>query len=255
MIACDAILLAGGRGERLGQDRPKAMVTLGGQPLFVHALRKLDQHPRIGRIVLVVPREAEAAEEVRNAAAASEVEGLEVVKGGESRQASVMAGLQVLKRRGVERHQFVLVHDSARPVLNSGLIDRCLAGLEGEGPGASGDVIPGIPTASWGRGPAGVIPGLPVRETLKLVYESRVVMTQPREQLYSVQTPQGFRFGPLFDAHERALRQGHDVTDDAGLLEWLGMTVTVVPGDSDNLKVTYPEDLLLAERILEAGVR
>jgi 2-C-methyl-D-erythritol 4-phosphate cytidylyltransferase len=86
---------------------------------------------------------------------------------------------------------------------------------------------------------------------LKLVFERRVVMTQPRERLFAVQTPQVFRFGMLRDAHRKARSLEMLGTDDAALLEWLGIPVVVVDGDPENLKVTYPEDLVLAELLLE----
>jgi 2-C-methyl-D-erythritol 4-phosphate cytidylyltransferase len=87
---------------------------------------------------------------------------------------------------------------------------------------------------------------------LKLVFENRVVLTQPRESLYAIQTPQCFRFGPLIAAHRRALRDGVHVTDDAALLEWQGIPVAMVPGETGNLKITFAEDLDFAERLLRA---
>jgi len=255
MTGCDVLLLAGGRGERLGQDRSKALAPLLGKPLFVHAFERFAAHPRVERVVLVVPSGRADAEEIRAAvltlSESAQAKLLFTVHGGRERQDSVRAGLEALARHETERRRIVLVHDAARPFVSRGLIDRCLAALEDAVVTTrDSQVLPGIRTASWGAGPAGVVPGLPVRETLKLVYDGRVVMTQPREQLYAVQTPQGFRFGPLLEAHRRAEARGHTATDDAGLLEWLGIAVAVVPGDSGNIKITYPEDLLLVERML-----
>ncbi|MCA9757678.1 MAG: 2-C-methyl-D-erythritol 4-phosphate cytidylyltransferase [Candidatus Eisenbacteria bacterium] len=255
MNGCDVLLLAGGRGERLGHGRPKALVPLLGRPLFAHAFERFASHPRVERIVLVVPADPSDAEEVRAAVRElpedQRAKLMTSVLGGAERQDSVRAGLEALARQETERRRIVLVHDSARPVVTHAIIDRCLAALEnGDATHPASHVLPGLRTASWGAGAAGVVPGLPVRETLKLVYSGRVVMTQPREQLYAVQTPQGFRFGPLLEAHRRAEARGHQVTDDAGLLEWLGIAVVVVPGDSANIKVTYPEDLVLLERML-----
>lgn len=255
MTGCDVLLLAGGRGERLGRERPKALIPLLGKPLFAHAFERFAQHPRVERIVLVVPSDPRDAEDVRAAteslSEAARGKLLITVRGGQERQDSVRAGLEGLARQATDRKRVVLVHDSARPVISRGIIDRCLDALDNvEATAPPSHTLPGIRAASWGAGPAGVVPGLPVRETLKLVYHGRVVMTQPRDQLHAIQTPQGFRFGPLLEAHRRAESRGHQVTDDAGLLEWLGMAVVLVPGDTWNIKVTYPEDLSLVERLL-----
>ena len=255
MTGCDVLLLAGGRGERLGQDRSKALALLLGRPLVVHAFEHLASHPRVERIVLVVPSEPRGAEDFRAVlellSEPARAKLLLTVHGGRERQDSVRAGLEALSRQETDRRRIVLVHDAARPFVSRGLIDRCLGALEDSAVVVPhSHVLPGIRTASWGSGPAGVVPGLPVRETLKLVYNGRVVMTQPREQLYAVQTPQCFRFGPLLEAHRRAEARGHTATDDAGLFEWLGMVVVVVPGDVGNIKITYPEDLVLGEKML-----
>lgn len=255
MGGCDVLLLAAGRGERLGGEQPKALIRLAGRPLFLHAFARFAAHARVERIVVVTPMDPAGADEVRSALGRLEpgeaAKLMATVGGGAERQDSVRAGLELLSRHETEKRRMVLVHDAARPFVSASLIDRCLDALEDGSLGAGeSELLPGLRTASWGPGPAGVVPGLPVRETLKLVYGGRVVMTQPREQVWAVQTPQGFRFGPLLEAHRRALARGHVVTDDAGLLEWLGIAVVVVPGESGNIKITYPEDLVLGEKML-----
>jgi 2-C-methyl-D-erythritol 4-phosphate cytidylyltransferase len=240
---CDVLLLAAGRGERLGGETSKARVQLSGIPLFLHALRALASQPRIERIVLVAPAAPEGElDEIRSLA---EKDGhpqlFAVVPGGEKRQDSAWAGLRVLKESGTQEDRIVLVHDAARPNVSARLIERCVTALRAPLPETEQGRLPGVGARrEWGGGPAGAIPGLPVRETLKMVFDGRVVLTQPREGLYAVQTPQAFRFGPLYQAHRRAREMEVYATDDAGRL---------VEGESANLKVTYPEDLVLAEHL------
>lgn len=262
--AVAAVLVAAGRGERLARERPKALVALADRPLFCHALATLLEIPAIGAVAVVAPGESEAVRAVREeiqARFSQEQAGrVLIVPGGEERQDSVLAGLESLSAEGWLPEAIVLVHDAARPLLSPGLVRRCLAGMK-EPLGRGGQVeLPGLERGDGPTGlPAGVVPGLPVRETLKLVFEERVVLTQPRENLWSAQTPQVFRLGPLLGAHRRARRYGMRATDDAALLEWQGMAIRLIPGEPSNLKITYPEDLVLAERLLgfrpEDGVR
>ncbi len=249
-----AVLVAAGRGERLSQERPKALVNLAGQPLFLHSLRTLLASPVLGSVVLVAPSDPAALRamqaELEKCLDPEVTTRVRLLPGGEERQDSVLAGLESLHAAGTSPEAIVMVHDAARPLLSLDLIERCLAAMSDPlDRGAQVD-LPGL-----GRGddpsplPAGVVPGLPVRETLKLVFEERIVLTQPRENLWSVQTPQVFRLGPLLTAHRRARRYGMRATDDAALLEWQGMAVRMIAGETGNLKVTYPEDLELAERL------
>jgi 2-C-methyl-D-erythritol 4-phosphate cytidylyltransferase len=171
-----------------------------------------------------------------------------VVPGGAERQDSVFAALSALDGDRIGPDTLIVVHDAARPLLRPDLLNRCLeamdlrldSGGQGDLPGLAQDEVAG-------SRPAGVVPGLPVRETL--------INTQPRDGLYAVQTPQVFRFGALIRAHRRAHRYGLRATDDAALLEWQGLPVRIVPGDSENLKVTFPGDLELAGRLLESRPR
>jgi len=248
---CDVVLLAAGKGRRLEQGQCKAGVELLGRPLFLHAFRRFLDHPRVERVVLVVPPEEPESSQVR--AAVPDLgpgsKSVYLVPGGERRQDSTFAGLTRLSELGVRGDRIVLVHDAARPVVTAALIDRTVGALDGPAERKQ-ESLPGLDPSTWGTGSAGAIPGLAVRETLKLAVEGRVVMTQPRDNLFAVQTPQAFRFGPLFDAHLRARQHGHDFTDDSALLEWLGMSVRLVEGDAANLKVTYAADLALAEELM-----
>jgi len=209
-----AVLVAAGRGERLGDDRPKAFVRLGDLPLLAEPLRRLDDCEWVDAIVVVAPPEWEepailCAEEI----GASKVSAC--VTGGATRVDSVRAGVAEVP----EDAAVVLVHDAARPVLPDDVIPRLLGPL--------------------GQGWDGAVPGLPLTDTVKRVQRDAVVETLPRDELWAVQTPQAF-VAPVLRA---ALDGAGDATDCASLVEARGGRVTVVPGDERLLKVTTPADL------------
>jgi 2-C-methyl-D-erythritol 4-phosphate cytidylyltransferase len=209
-----AILVAAGRGERLGLDHPKAFAKLGEDPLLAEPLRRLDESDWIDRIVIVAPPGWEEpaillAEEL----ACSKVHSC--VAGGETRSESVRAGLAEVPDDAL----VVLVHDAARPLLPPEVIERVLGPL----------------SEGWD----GAVPGLPVADTLKRVVDGAVVETVERDSLYAVQTPQAF---PA-DVLRRAVATGAEATDCAGLVEAAGGRVTVVEGDPRLLKVTTADDL------------
>ena len=210
-----AILVAAGRGERLGLDQPKAFAKLGEDPLLAEPLRRLDASDWIDGIVLVAPPGWEEpsillAEEL----ACSKVHSC--VPGGETRTESVRAGLAEVPAAAL----VVLVHDAARPLLPEEVIERVLASL----------------SEGWD----GVVPGLAVSDTLKRVGPDGTVQeTVPRDSLYAVQTPQAF----LSDVLRRAVADGAEATDCAALVEASGGRVKVVDGDERLLKVTTADDL------------
>jgi 2-C-methyl-D-erythritol 4-phosphate cytidylyltransferase len=210
-----AILVAAGRGERLGLAQPKAFAKLGEDPLLAESLRRLDESDWIDAIVVVAPSGWEEpaillAEELGCGKVSA------CVAGGESRADSVRAGLAEVPADAI----VVLVHDAARPLLPDDVIERVLAPL----------------SEGWD----GVVPGLPVSDTLKRADgDGRVLETVARDQLYAVQTPQAF----VPDVLRRALAGGDAATDCAGSVEAAGGRVKVVAGDPQLLKVTTPEDL------------
>jgi 2-C-methyl-D-erythritol 4-phosphate cytidylyltransferase len=210
-----AILVAGGRGERLGLDHPKAFAKLGEDPLLAEPLRRLDDSGWIDAIVVVVPAGWEEpaillAEELGCGKVSA------CVAGGEARADSVRAGLAEVPTDAVA----VLVHDAARPLVSDEVIERVLAPL----------------SEGWD----GVVPGLPVSDTLKRVApDGAVVETVARDAVYAVQTPQAF---PA-DVLRRALAGDSAATDCAGSVEAVGGRVKVVLGDPRLLKVTTTEDL------------
>ena len=251
----DAIVVAAGRGERLGHGRPKAYIPLQGRPLFVYSLRVLLSHPGVENAFLVVTPGAEEREEVARQIElhlpAEERGRIRLVEGGAERQDSVWNALQLLDEAETSPERMLVIHDAARPLLTHGLLARCLHSMVHIKVEPGQAELPGLARSGpWGSGPAAVVPGLPVRDTLKLVFEDRVVLTHARENLYAVQTPQLFRFGPLLHAHRRAREFGMRATDDSALLEWQGIPIHLVAGEIMNWKVTFPDDLQLVTRLL-----
>ena len=212
-----AILVAAGSGSRFGAETPKQFLTVAGKPVIRHAAEALAIH-----VSLLQP----VGEAASIAAVLEGVAGcLPAVPGGATRQESVRAGLEALVPHAPD---VVLVHDAARPVIPEGTIPALLAALA-EAPGA--------------------IPAVPVADTLKRVVRGVITETVSRAGLFRAQTPQAFQFRPLLAAH----RSGPtEATDDASLLEATGQTIEVVAGSDDNIKLTYPEDLIRLERIMAA---
>ena len=222
MLRGDVAVLvpAAGAGVRLGPGIPKALRELAGEPLLVHAVRRLGAAPSVGQIVVAAPAGDVAA--VRELLAS--FTRVDVVAGGASRQASVAAALGAADASlGI-----VLVHDAARALTPPDMIERVAAAVRS-----------GLPA---------VIPVLPVVDTIKQVDDAgRVVGTVDRAVLRAVQTPQGFRRDVLVAAHEAAVDEH---TDDAGLAEKMGVPVHTVPGDEAALKITRPLDLKIAAALL-----
>ncbi|MBP0492984.1 bifunctional 2-C-methyl-D-erythritol 4-phosphate cytidylyltransferase/2-C-methyl-D-erythritol 2,4-cyclodiphosphate synthase [Roseomonas indoligenes] len=207
-----ALLMAAGRGERLGAADSKQFLPLLGRPVLRRAAEVL---LRDGVVDVIQPVCAEA-ERGRVDSILAGLPARPAVAGGATRQESVRAGLEALAAEGPE---LVLVHDAARPVVPAGTVAAVVEALaEAEG----------------------AIPAQPVADTLKLAEGGAISRTVPREGLHRAQTPQGFRF-PLLLALHRAAPAG--ATDDASLLEAAGHAVRLVPGSEDNVKITYPGDL------------
>lgn len=218
-----AIVPAAGKGERLGPGAPKALRTLGGIPMLVHAVRAVASS-RVVDLVVVAAPEASLDAVAAMLGEHSFPADVSVVAGGETRQDSVARALLTLPLD----IDVVLVHDAARPLVPEEVVTSVAAAV------ASGH-------------PA-VVPALPIVDTVKEVDgEETVVRTVDRDRLRSIQTPQGFDRRVLQRAHAEA---DLGVTDDAGLVEALGVPVVVVPGHEEALKVTRPFDLIVAEAIV-----
>ncbi|MET8349647.1 2-C-methyl-D-erythritol 4-phosphate cytidylyltransferase [Micromonospora sp. NPDC005206] len=214
---------AAGAGVRLGPGRPKALRLLAGEPLLVHAVRRLAAAPSVHTIVVAAP----AAEVTAVRELLAPVAPVTVVPGGAERQASVAAALAAVPAGPA----IILVHDAARALTPPELVESVAAAVR--------------------DGRDAVIPVLPVVDTIKEVDADEVVLgTVDRSALRAVQTPQGFRRSVLTAAHAAA---GDSLTDDAGLVEKQRGTVSCVPGSEYALKITRPLDLALAEHLLAAA--
>ncbi len=223
MSSCIALVVAAGRGTRLGGARPKQYQLLAGRALLRYSLETLAAHPGIAHARVVFhPEDRDLYEE-----AVSGLTLLPPVAGGAARQDSVRLGLESLAEWAPER---VLIHDAARPFVDRGVIDRVLAALNAA-PGA--------------------IPALPVSDTVKRGADGVIVATLDRTALYRAQTPQGFHYCAILAAHRAA--SGEELSDDAAVAERAGLAVRLVAGSEDNLKVTRPEDFSHAERLIAAG--
>jgi 2-C-methyl-D-erythritol 4-phosphate cytidylyltransferase len=209
-----ALVVAAGRGERLGTAVPKAFAILAGRPMVQWSIAALEEVEAIEEIVVALPPGVDAPE------------GTIGVAGGTQRSHSVQAALAAARADDV-----VLVHDAARPLLTPALIEDCLAAIADGGCDAA-------------------IAAAPVTDTVKECDGETVVRTLDRSRLWAVQTPQAFRR----EALERALDQDDEIlgaaTDDAALVEALGGTVRLVRAPRENLKVTTPFDLRVAELLL-----
>jgi 2-C-methyl-D-erythritol 4-phosphate cytidylyltransferase/2-C-methyl-D-erythritol 2,4-cyclodiphosphate synthase len=223
MIEIAALIVAGGRGERAGGTVPKQYQRILGEPMLRRTLRALAADPHIGRIQVVIGAGHEAlyAEATNGLALAAPV------VGGDERKDSVRQGLEAL---AANAPRFVLIHDAARPLLPQVVTTRVIEALR--------------------LGADAAIPFVPVADTLRRREKDGRWTLVPRENLYRAQTPQGFRFDAILRAHRTHARE--NVTDDMALAERDGLKVVPVAGDERNLKITTPEDFVMAERLLQA---
>ncbi|MCL6634821.1 MAG: 2-C-methyl-D-erythritol 4-phosphate cytidylyltransferase [Peptococcaceae bacterium] len=226
-----AVVPAAGSGSRMGLETKKQYLPLAGIPVLGHVLKALEASPVIQGVVVV----AGSGEEEYCRLAVIDKLGIRKVKaivpGGKERQDSVYSGLLALS----PAPGIVVVHDGARPLLSAGWLEAVVKAAEEHGAATL---------------------AVPVKETVKLAGEGGfVARTVPRERLWLAQTPQAFRYGIILEAHRRARREHFTGTDDAALVEQLGLPVKIVPGSYENIKITTPEDLLLASAIIEAGRR
>jgi 2-C-methyl-D-erythritol 4-phosphate cytidylyltransferase len=217
METCSAIIVAGGSGKRFGGK--KQFINLAGEIVLKITVKAFDI-PDINRIVVVVPKED--IDEVQTCLQELKKE-IKVVSGGQTRHNSVMNGLNAAGSCNI-----VLIHDGVRPFVTATLIGR---------------VINGTKEAD------GCIPVLPVIDTIKIAENGFIKKTVPREYLFAVQTPQAFRMEKIFNAHNKAIGREYIPTDDSILIEESGGTVKIVEGEHFNIKITLPEDMILAEAI------
>jgi len=222
-----AIIVAAGRGERLGADQPKQFIDLGGQTLLQRSVAAFDAHPEVDAIVVVLP-DAMVGDGASHAGPT--VRPCRYVAGGARRQDSVQRGLAVVD----PDIDVVLVHDAARPFVTHDVIDRVLAETRAHG---------------------AAVPALQARDTVKRVRSGTnlVAETVPRGEVWLAQTPQGFRRAVLDAAVARGAAM--EATDEAMLAEEAGLPVAVVPGDPGNLKITGADDLARARAVVAGTAR
>jgi len=215
-----AIIVAAGLGKRFGS--PKSFAPLNGKMILDYCLETFNCHPGIFEMVLVLRETSEKCLFI------DRFEKLKAVaSGGERRQDSVFSGFQQINPA---QGDIVLIHDAARPLVKAELIDSII---------------------KKARETGAAIPVLPVSDTIKKINGDRVSQTIDRQALYHTQTPQGFSCEILNRAFEANGKDQGMYTDEAALVEQLGQDVFVVPGDPSNLKITFPEDLKIAEALIE----
>ena len=227
-----ALILAAGRGTRASPVAAKQYALLGGMSVLARAVAAFLKAPGIDLIQVVIAADAEQSYRA-GLAGIADPRLLAPIAGGATRQHSVLCGLRALAHRAPD---LVLIHDAARPFVSQAIIARVLARLE-DAPAA--------------------IPALPLADTLKAAGEAtRVAATLPRTGLWRAQTPQGFRFQAILNAHERAHAEGlGEFTDDSALAEWANVPVVMVMGSEANRKLTTAADLAAAEAHLACDVR
>ena len=223
------VIVAAGRGTRAGGDAlPKQYRPVGGVAVLTRALEGFAAHPKIDAVLSVIHRDDQ--KHYLSAAAPFAGQLLEPVPGGATRQESVRAGLEQLSRHSPRN---VLIHDAARPFADAALIGRVIGAL-----GAHD----------------GAVPALAVTDTLKRARGGRIEGTVDRSNLWGAQTPQGFLFDKILDAHRAAALAGKaDFTDESSIAGWHGLDVALVEGSPENVKLTTAADFDLAEKRLRAA--
>lgn len=216
-----AILAAGGRGLRLGHTQPKQLLEVAGRPILERSVSLLQEHPDVHEVIVALPEELV---EDPPAYLLNTPKPLRVVKGGARRQDSVAAAFRLVS----DRADVVVVHDAARPFATSGLLTKTIAAAAESG---------------------AALAALEARDTVKKVSDGVVSATLDRQTIFLAQTPQAFRRDVLRDA----LAVSGDATDEAALAERAGHPVRIVEGEASNIKVTTPEDLVIAEAIGRGG--
>lgn len=237
-----AVIVAGGRGSRLSGatgTAPKQYLPIAGRAVIAHAIEAFVAHPAITDIIAVIQADDAALYDTAVLGADLSTPKLRSpVIGGATRQQSVAAGLESLAYlwQPSDEPNFVLIHDAARPFVTADVISRVIESLR--------------------HSPA-VLAATPVTDTLKRATSSNVVTdTIDRRGLWRAQTPQGFHFATILDAHRKAVASGlHDFTDDAALAEWSGHAVSIVLGSERNSKITTAEDLMMANALTTDATR
>ena len=221
-----AIILAGGKGKRMRSAISKQFIDIKGKPIIYYTLKKFSENKKIDNIIVVLP-EDEVKYFKENILKKYELRINKIVIGGKERQDSVYNALKSLKNSSTD---IVLIHDGARPFISEKIINE------------------GIKFAEiYGAAAPGVMP----KDTIKVKNEKNFSVDTPnRANLVSIQTPQVFKFDEILECHEKIRYNGEKVTDDTMVVEKYGYSVYLYDGEYTNIKVTTPEDLILAERLI-----
>ena len=221
-----AIILAGGKGKRMGSAISKQFIDIKGKPIIYYTLKKFSENKKIDNIIVVLP-EDEVKYFKENILKKYELRINKIVIGGKERQDSVYNALKSLKNSSTD---IVLIHDGARPFISERIINE------------------GIKFAEiYGAAAPGVMP----KDSIKVKNEKNFSVDTPnRANLVSIQTPQVFKFDEILECHEKIRYNGEMVTDDTMVVEKYGYSVYLYDGEYTNIKVTTPEDLILAERLI-----
>lgn len=221
-----ALVVAAGESTRFGNKTKKQFYRIAGKPILVHALMALNHSRIIARIVLVVP-EKDINEVNRNIIEKYQLRKItDIVPGGKDRSDSVWNGLQA-----IYNSDLVLIHDGVRPFITEQMIRDTVHTAQKSG---------------------AAIMATKITDTIKFAESDLIIKkTVPRDNLWGVQTPQVFKFSLLFTAYQQARKKKIKVTDDAGILEYFGIPVTLVPGSITNIKITTKQDINIAEAILK----
>ncbi len=223
-----AVIPAAGKGERLGGEKPKQFLELKGIPIIIHTLFKFENHPQIDGIIISTSYNFfQLIEKLINKYDLKKI--LKIVEGGKTRQESVYNGVKACP----EDAKIILVHDAVRPFVSFKIIN---------------DVI----QASIKYGAA--VPGIPVRDTLNKAQKGEILQNIDRTGLFQIQTPQGVRAEILKECLKKAQEQKLVFSDESSLLLYYGYKVHLVDGAFINFKITYFEDLLLAEKLIDCKI-
>jgi 2-C-methyl-D-erythritol 4-phosphate cytidylyltransferase len=224
-----AVIVAAGRGVRMQSDTRKQYLKVAGRPMLLHTLLKFDACPLIDQICLVVPEDDLDFCRRRLFSGVQTKKPVKFVAGGRHRQQSVYNGLKSLDHK----NGLVAIHDGVRPLIDPLLIKACI-----QAAATSGACAPGIPADDT---------------IMRVSVAGTIAGTVERKGLWLIQTPQVFRYAIIIEAHDRALHDDYVGTDDATLVERLGLPVTIISGSKSNLKVTTAEDLTMAAALLKTA--
>lgn len=224
-VSTSCLIVSAGTGSRMCSDVPKQYLELKGIPVFIYSIRAFAGYA--DEIVLVIRQEDEKLVSHLLSKHAGEYTGIKIAYGGATRQESVYNGLKMVTG------DIVLVHDGARPLVSGSIIERVIEGACQRG---------------------SCVAAVPVKDTVKQKEESGKVKTLRREELFAVQTPQGFSYKLLIQAYEKAFNEGFTATDDSSVTEYMGIQTLLVEGGFSNIKITTSEDLILADCFIDALV-